>query len=616
MAAIILTAAAAVAISLLFNRKIYETLPVALMAVTLGVYVCALVMPLTAAVYICAGATALALTVSIFLAKKKSPGQILSIKPSIQLFVLVGVCAVFCLLLANHRVIFYDDLSYWGLYTKNIFSIGRLPYLYENCSVDYKDYTPIMQILQYLAMFGRKSFSEPVLFQANICFIYVMLLPLLSGADDKERPLLYRTAAIVMYVIFPHILSSQFYYRLGVDLFLALVFGYALYYIFLEDGRDIFRIFCMVLSLAFLALIKTTGIVLCIFALIMFFVREITIATERKNRINVLIQSAVLAVFAFGSYLSWQMFLRHSGNNGYLSNRVKDSVFGGGLTLPEYAGDVITDYIWHFFTYPLTRNAFGISAFLIVVFITLIFRVKRDKTMYILSVTGLALFCIAHVCMYLFIFDDWEAKSLLEYDRYITQYIGGIFMLYSCVMLGLLGPVDENDKERYTNVVNLALISIMTFIVLLPYRDIHDHLLPSGYKDFYNKKYAQMTKNVEVEWRMSGIPDRDLPHDGSARLTVIANVWDDYAQFLEYTAVPQPIDRFINVPGIDPEGYDICSFVEDTAGEYVYVTRNAPASYKGDWTVTSKLTADSAPLEPGTLYSVTKDDEGTHLQKL
>lgn len=586
------------------------------MAVTLGVYVCALIMPLSTAVYICAGVAAAFLTVGIFRAKKKSPGQMISIKPSIQLIIMVIVGAVFCLLLSDHRVIFYDDLSYWGLYTKNIFSIGKLPYLYENCSVDYKDYTPIMQILQFIAMFGRKSFSEPVLFQTNVCFIYVMLLPLLSGIDDKERSPLCKAVAIAMYVIFPHILSSQFYYRLGVDLFLALVFGYALYYIFLEERRDIFRITCIAVSLAFLALIKTTGIVLCIFALVMFIVNEMISATDRKSRLRSLVQCAILAASMLSSYVSWQLFLRHSGNNGYLSNRVKDSVFGGGLTFPEYGGDVITDYIRHFFTYPLTRNAFGISAFLIVVFITLVFCLNRDKTMYMLSVTGLVLFCIAHVCMYLFIFDDWEARSLLEYDRYITQYIGGVFMLYCCCAIRMCQEYKRENGKLNNKGALLLLVSMIVFIALLPYKDVKDHLIPSGYERFFNERYAQMVKNAEDEWKMSGISDLNLPHDGITRLTVIADVWDDQTQFFEYTAVPQPIDGFINVPGIDPEGYDICSFVEDTAGEYVYVARNAPAAYTGDWAVTSDLTVDGAALEPGALYAVTKDDEGTHLHKL
>ena len=82
---------------------------------------------------------------------------------------------------------YYDDLSYWGLYTKNIFSINKLPHFFENCSVDYKDYTPIMQILQYLALFGRSNFSEGVMFRTNVCFIYIMLLPILTINVSYQR---------------------------------------------------------------------------------------------------------------------------------------------------------------------------------------------------------------------------------------------------------------------------------------------------------------------------------------------------------------------------------------------------------------------------------------------
>ena len=85
---------------------------------------------------------------------------------------------------------------------------------------------------------------------------------------------------------------------------------------------------------------------------------------------------AVLAAFSFGSYFSWQLFLRRSWNNGYLSNRVKDGIKGGGFSLPSYTGEVIRNYVNHFFTYPLTRNRFGVTAFLLVIFIVAVYAVN------------------------------------------------------------------------------------------------------------------------------------------------------------------------------------------------------------------------------------------------
>lgn len=649
MIALLLVVVAAFAASLIFDRMIHETLPVAVFAVTLGVYAFALFLPLTTSVYLCILIVLAAGAVAYIFSKKAlslvstrhdtrlvgnlakyQRAPILFVEHirthtlSVSLLILVIVCVPLCILMYNRHVFFYDDLSYWALYTKNIFCIDRLPTLYENCSVNYKDYTPIMQILQYIALFGRRTFSEPVMFMTNICFIYIMLLPILSVAEENDAGVPVRIAASVLYVIFPFILTTQFLYRLGVDLFIALVFGYSLYMIFVAKEDGVFRIVCLLCSLSFLSLIKTSGIVLSIFALIIFFVKELA---ERK-RLQAVIYTAVFSVFSFGSYLSWQFFLRRSGNKGYLSDRIKTGVKEGSFSFPEYTGSVSANYIKHFFTYPLTRYSYGVTAFVLILFIVAAFiacrsisaNARRVDTVdgyfedeacsmpvFITSLACFTIFCVSHLAMYLFVFDDWEAFGLLEYDRYITQFLGGLFMAYLCVLISCASAITRPGRGR--GVKTLLYLSAIAFVALLPYKDLVTFLIPSQYEAMYSQNSAKLEEDSRNEWESSGIGELNLPHDGTARLTVITNEWDDYAQFFEYTAVPQPIDKFINVPGIDPEGINICMFVQNVAEEYVYVTENAPGSYKGDWSITSELTSDNAPLRGGALYKVSKVED-------
>ncbi|MBR5361306.1 MAG: hypothetical protein IK123_10490, partial [Lachnospiraceae bacterium] len=283
---LLLVLVSAVAGCVIFEKKIHEIIPTAVLIVTLAVYVFALVLPLTVAVWISTGLVAVALFAAIIIRRKKRDSEgLLRMIITQQMGILLIVCVIFCILMVSHRTFFYDDLSYWGIYTKSIFYIDKLPHLFENCSVNYKDYPPIIQILQYISMFGRDRFSEPAMFQTNICLIYILLLPVIRGIGDKARTAGVKVLTVILYVIFPHILTSQFYYRLGVDLFLALVFGYALLYIFDLDsiiaGRedtargkydDVFRLICIITALSFLALIKSSGIVLCLFAIIIFAV--------------------------------------------------------------------------------------------------------------------------------------------------------------------------------------------------------------------------------------------------------------------------------------------------------------------------------------------------------
>ena len=667
MFAVLLILMAAFAMAVLFDRKLHETLAPAVFFTTLVVYVFALVLPLDVAVWICAGTLVLFVIVRtanrIRKRRFRSMSRLLAIltrrhrrslccelrsdaalavtiedrdissssNDALQVFcckritalpllsIFFVVCLTFCVMFSNRMVFYYDDLSYWGLYTKNIFCIDKLPHLFENCSVDYKDYTPIIQIFQYIAMFGRRTFSEPAMFRANVCLIYILLLPLLFGLEDKEQTIRQKVITGVMYVIFPHILTSQFYYRLGVDLFLALSFGYALFYIFEINislkkapeekqelfGNEAFRLTVLALCLAFLALVKSSGIVLCILALIMFFVRQIL--TDKKPA--AVVKTAGLAVFSFSSYLSWQLFLRYSWNNGYLSNRVKDGIMGGGLKLPEYTGEVIVNYIRHFFTYPLTRNTIGITAFLITVFVVAVYvlcsKTKDRNVLFISSMAGLLVFAAAHLSMYLFVFDEWEAHGLLEFDRYITQYLGGVFFVSCCMLLGEVRDGNGDGDGHEKKIKMLMYTAVMVFIALLPYKDMK-YLLPPGYASM-TEDYKQMSENAQIEWDASGIMELGISHDGTGRITVVADVWDETTQFIEYNAVPQPIDSFVNVPAIDPG--DINSFIENHLEAYVYVAKNAKEAYKGDWNETAELTEDGQSLVSGGLYRVERSND-------
>ncbi len=715
MVAIALVAAAALAVSLMFNRKLYETLPVGAFIAALTVYVFALVLPLTAAVYICAGIAVAALLFFMLRPRKgaktdpqKAQGSFWGghLQTLRYFFVPVIVCAVFCTLFANRRVFFYDDLSYWALYTKNIFAIDKLPHLFENCSVDYKDYTPVIQILQYIAMFGRRTFSEPDMYRTNVCLIYILLLPLLFAGDkgfagDKEfaggkefagnkagdaaggkrssgkgrKITLSKAASVILYIIFPHILTSQFYFRLGVDLLLALVFGYILFYIFMPDDHDAFTMLTLACGLSFLALIKTSGIVLCLLAVIMFAVRRMFFSGEAsavsdlkrqgenntgavqkdtgKSRLPAVIQTFLLLVFSVGAYLSWQLFLHYSWNKGYLSDRVKAGVSGAGFSFPEYTGEVVANYIKHFFVYPLTRNAVGVTAAVLVLFIAAVYVTGRaagrsakghtagaentadagnaagaentagasnagnaentasgsrfGTAAFVMVMAGLLIFMIAHLSMYLFVFDEWEAHGLAEFDRYITQYLGGAFFLYACMLLRM-------NRAGAKAASLLMYISLAVFIALLPYRDMKHYLVPDEYDAMFESEYARISENAADEWKASGIDELDLAHDGTQRVTVVADAWDDTMQFIEYAAVPQPINRIVNAPAAEPGR--ICGYIMDFVDEYVYVCNNAPASYTGDWEETKAITTDGSALRAGVLYKVIGSGEDKLLESM
>ena len=134
-----------------------------------------------------------------------------------------------------------------------------------------------------------------------------------------------------------------------------------------------------------------------------------------------------------------------------------------------------------------------------------------------------------------------------------------------------------------------------------------EYLVPANYTAAFEVGSGQLARNAEDEWNRSGIGELALKHDGTQKLTVVADAWDETTQFLEYAAVSQPFNRVVNVPAAEPGS--INGYIMDFVDEYVYVCDNAPASYTGNWSETAELTSDSTPLKGGTLYKVDRTGE-------
>lgn len=531
-----------------------------------------------------------------------------------QILICLVVCTIFCLIFSTHRVFFWDDLSYWAIYTKNLFFLNELPLGVENCSISYKDYTPLMQITEYFFLYGKAEFSEPMLFQTNICFAYILLLPILGSL--KERKMIERIGLVVLYVVFPHIIATQFYYKLGVDYILGILFGYVLLAIVDATSNRAFYYTKIVIAMAFLSLVKTSGIVLVLFAALFFAIYHWKKTATFWNASGKLIINGLKIVFIPTIfYLSWKIFAEKTGNTGYLSERIETNVRSLAHLFPDYTGTVILDYIKHVFTYPLTREVFGMTAFGIIIFIAVVYYLQkyckmidaRAKRLHIAMSIGLFVFCLAHIYMYLFVFDEWEAMGLLEYDRYIGQYLAGVFLFYIC---NLWDTCEQVKKKRNWS-ISPAWCFVIILLMLLPYPSINTYLLPGRFDAYFEEKCQGFVDSAKTEWETSGIKDLDIPTDEEHKVMLVANAWMDELQYFTYCAVPQPFAFVANVPAI--ENGKLADFISTQAERrnisYAYVMYNAETSYQGDYMLESReLVTDGEILKGGEIYTLRKEE--------
>lgn len=624
--------------SICINKKAHELLPITFISTILMVYFLGIILSYLRISNALRISAVMALSILIVLSligiislfRKGSFDKQLIITP--QILVCFVTCIAFFIVFSTHKVMHWDDLSYWAIYTKDLFFLNRIPFGVENCTVQYKDYTPIIQIMQYFFMFNKAAFNETAMFQINCCFMYILMLPFLDKLNFSAGRIKSSIAAILFYIVFPHVFTTQFYYKLGVDYLMGLLFGYGLYWIVKKESSFI-KLYSLSVIASFLILVKTSGIILVLFLSIIYMVINANDSVELSKSFFKIKGAAykclgVTATFLIplSFYLSWKLWGRRTGNHGYLSDKVSSNIKGLSHLFPDYSIDVTLNYIKHFFTYPLTRERFGITAAVMVAIIIIMYYVrkkvcpadlKRDRTMMVMLIAGLVMFCVGHLYMYLFVFDDWEAYGLLEFDRYINQYLAGALYYYLFNIIddtkGLVQLYRSNKAVRF---INPTTVVLLLFAILLPYPSIKQYLLISEYNKLYASNYYGMRKAALNEWHECGL-NSSLPLDEDHRIMMLANAWDDQYQYFVYEMCPQAVTVAENLPAL--ESGRVADFTRDLINmngiEYIYVLRDGPEVYQGDFYEESKeLREDHQPLEAGTAYEVYRSGDNIMLK--
>lgn len=608
--------------AVVLKKNIEKIIPVLLMGCSLLVYLFALITSsLISAVNIVW--IIIALLIIAFLTAKAKSGSfavsetglrlkeyVLTIPFIVYIITIIAVCFLY----TGHLVFDWDDLSYWGIYAKTLLSIDRIPTAISNCTVDYKDYLPIQQIMQYIFLHRFSGINEANLFRVNVGFMYSFMLPFLEGIDKKKSSKLSMALSIALYLIFPHIFTTQFYYKLGIDYLISVLFGYAIYTIVKEANNKAFCLTAVIISSCYMAMIKTSGAFLCILISLFYcayhwFDTESTSGKIKQSILWFVITFLPSMVF----YAGWKHWGNFSGNHGYLSDRVSSNVRSLNFNFPDYTLKVVLLYIKRIFTYPLTRSSIGITAAVMILLIALMYHLSKPdydnlvsrRLLHIFMCVGLVIFCSAHIYMYLFVFDDWEALGLLEFDRYITQYLAGIFYFYASTIVIRSDALLEKKILKFSP----ALVLLVVALGLFPYQNFSTYLIPTNYKAYYEENWKPFSDRATNEWnaakkhfeKINWYPSEDT------KVAILADAWTDELQFLLFDMVPQPISFVVNSPAIE-EG-NLVDFMKNQCKRrnisYIYVMTNAKESHSDEWDPeTPGITDNHMPLEEGKLYEV------------
>jgi hypothetical protein len=513
------------ALSAKYDRKLTESLPAGVFAFMLLSYILAVTGHVSHIIGLFAAYEMIGLAAVFFLKIKENKHLTEPLKePGLAIFAVMAVVIWFVSL--HMKVTNFDDFHSWAIQPKDMFFADGLP-TGDMASSYYRDYFPLVQIMDYMLLKIMGRYSESAMFAMLWWLMLVTLLPFLHGSKEDKRYLFICHA--VTGLILPFLFSFQFLHCLGPDILVTTLFGCALVYIFeIKAGQtDTYEYIRILLSVALLAVLKTTSLIFAMVCIAVFVIKTLDI---RKR--TAVLECLLLPVVTASFWLSWNSFCRARGNTTYLSDNLRSSLSADGITFPYYTASTIKAFVAKLFTYGLNDGRAGLTSFCILLFFVICFIVYRyikgrdirDTLSFITIILGMAGYLLVMIYIYLFVFEEWEALSLSSYDRYISTYFGammylGFYMLFS---------VDRLLPAWLTPLLTM----LMLFTVNYPY--VASTLVPAGYETAYGEVIREKEK-IEAEYmERSGAP----AHYGEKIVIIDDGEGQLRDKVLPYAAVP------------------------------------------------------------------------------
>ena len=503
-------------------------------------------------------------------------GDFLSVYRTPGLFVLFIVLLFFGFLYRNSQVLNWDDLNYWALFPRNMYAIDGVPTGAMSVS-RFRDYLPIVQYA-YFAVFkviGR--FSESAMFIVNETLILLSLSPFFIKSPNNTTFTYF--LKVLAGMIFPYLCMMQPLYCLGVDSILTCLFGYLIVSIH-EERRDTFHYLRIAILIAMLLLTKAAGIFPAAVGVLLFAIDEgfgSHFAGAPEKMSSWLKKTAIVSFPGFLLFLSWKVFCILKGNSSYLSDRFGRNLAGGsdGPALPEYAGFTIAKFIRAFFNFNLNGGDFGITPaialglFLAVFFLCLKCRKSSlsvrsgifQRPGVFISLGGLLIgyigYCLMLVYVYIWVFDEWEARSLSSYDRYMTVFSG--LFLYLALYMGLEIFTQEKARMSSSQAKNLldklrsALMPVLLILLALTmnYPLIYESFNDGAFK-IKNSNQIEVKGRCEEEFGRLFAGEGKEMRAGQKLLIVDEEQDNELIQFTRYAAVPV-VTEYLSLDGEDAD---------------------------------------------------------------
>ncbi|MEG0639006.1 MAG: hypothetical protein RR824_03140 [Clostridia bacterium] len=173
---------------------------------------------------------------------------------------LIATTLLYACVLRTHVVTATDDIYYWAIQPKSILAQNGLVDGFHHLAPRFMNYTPGMQLFQWLGLQMLGEFSEGTLFVMLAIFYSIYLLPFASQITWKKA--YYLPLYLVFVLALPTVIFRDAYTMLRVDAALGICLGCALYQAWRLAANPkpaLFDCFGLAMTLSTLCLVKQIG---------------------------------------------------------------------------------------------------------------------------------------------------------------------------------------------------------------------------------------------------------------------------------------------------------------------------------------------------------------------
>ena len=543
---------------------------------------------------------------------------------------------VLCFLLNSTKCfIYWDEFSHWGIFLKESLRLDNF-YCTSPMEFYHKDYVPAMTLFETIWCKISFRYLEADVYRAMQVFMFSLLMPMLEKISEysakriaelgKGSALKYRAAQLgamflVLFVplLFRTIDGFAFYHTIYCDIAVALIFFWCVYEAYKEPDDKIYQFISLTIAVTVLVLTKMIAMA---FLPLIFGVLIVRILLLSKSKMKAIYWALMVPLIGMPvAFWMWfnkfsDKFIVHSGEiqsyDGMSLSQIAEAFGDPAKSSIPYLSVVRESYLKAIFT----RNilAFGSYALILILITALFFvmaifikdRPEKKKTIAagIWTILSGIYYAFLMYFMYCTNFEEYEARRLASFERYMNTFI--IVALFLLLAVYFESELWKPKKMRTIPVVAVAVIfaGVVAF-----YPEGVVQVLP-GFVTGDQRSMAVFTNGAEVIESNTG--------DDAAVYIVVRGDNGDYLRHQEYYCGP----RTIGGGSIGPVMYDgdiwsedltVEEFIEDLEGfDYIYFS-------EVDDVFTQKYSGafeDPTLVANGVIYKIVEIDSKVHLEQI